>query len=275
MMKTAFIYTDAYLDYDYGPSHPLRIIRLKLTYELIKAYGLLDLPSVQFIPTIKAEEKKLTLFHSRDYLDVLKQANDGHLLGNAFSYGLGPGDNPIFPGFYDWSLWVAGATLQAVDFVADGKGGVAFNIAGGLHHALKSKASGFCYINDPVIGILRLLDRGKRVAYLDIDAHHGDGVQKAFYETDQVLTISLHESGYTLFPGSGHECEIGKGKGEGYSINLPFPPYTNDDLYLWAFEEVVPEVILAFSPDVVVTQLGVDTFFNDPLTNLHLSLRGY
>jgi acetoin utilization protein AcuC len=275
MLKTAFIYTDSYLDYDYGPSHPLRIIRLKLTYELIKNYGLLDLPSVQFIPTIKTEEQNLTLFHSRDYLDVLKQANDGHLPGNAYSYGLGPGDNPIFPGFYDWSLWVAGATLQAVDFVADGKGGVAFNIAGGLHHALKSKASGFCYINDPVIGILRLLDRGKRVAYIDIDAHHGDGVQKAFYETDQVLTISLHESGYTLFPGTGHEYEIGKGKGEGYSINLPFPPYTDDDLYLWAFEEVIPEVILAFSPDIVVTQLGVDTFFNDPLTNLHLSIRGY
>jgi len=275
MKETAFIYTDAYLDYDYGSSHPLQIKRLKLTYELIKAYGLLDLPSVQFIPTIKAEEEHLTLFHSKDYLDVLKQADEGHLKGNANSFGLGPGDNPIFPGLYDWSLWVTGATLQAVDFVTDGKGEIAFNIAGGLHHALRSRASGFCYINDPVIGILRLLDRGKRVLYIDIDAHHGDGVQKAFYETDQVLTISLHESGYTLFPGTGHEYEMGRGKGEGYSINLPFPPYTDDELYLWAFEEIVPELILAFSPDVVVTQLGVDTFYNDPLTNLHLSIEGY
>ncbi len=230
-MKTAFIYTDAYLDYDYGPIHPLRIIRLKLTYDLINACELLDLPSVQFIPTIKAEEKDLAAFHSEEYLNILKQANEGHLTGNAYSFGLGPGDNPIFPGLYNFSLLVTGATLQAVDFVADGKGEIAFNIAGGLHHAMRSRASGFCYVNDPVIGIMRLLSRGKKVAYIDIDAHHGDGVQKAFYETNQVLTISLHESGYTLFPGTGFEYEIGEGEGEGYSVNLPFPPYTDDEVY--------------------------------------------
>jgi acetoin utilization protein AcuC len=274
-VKTAFIYTDAYLDYDYGPTHPLRIIRLKLTYDLIKAYGLVDLPSVQFIPTVKAEEKDLAAFHSEEYLNILKQANEGHLTGNAYSFGLGPGDNPIFPGLYNFSLLLAGATLQAVDFVADEKGEIAFNMAGGLHHAMRSRASGFCYINDPVIGIMRLLSRGKRVAYIDIDAHHGDGVQKAFYETNRVLTISLHESGSTLFPGTGFEYEIGEGEGEGYSVNLPFPHDTNDDIYVWAFEEVVPELIHAFQPDVVVTQLGVDTFYDDPLTNLHLSILGY
>ena len=274
-MKTAFIYTDAYLDYDYGPTHPLRIIRLKLTYELIKAYGLLDLPSVQFIPTIKAEEKELAVFHSQEYMNMLRQANEGYLLGDAYFYGLGPGDNPIFPGLFNLSLLVTGATLQAVDFVAEGKGEISFNIAGGLHHAMKARASGFCYINDPVIGIMRLLSRGMRVAYIDIDAHHGDGVQKAFYGTDQVLTISLHETGYTLFPGTGFEYEIGEGEGEGYSVNLPFPSYTEDEVYVWAFEEVVPELVHAFKPDVVVTQLGVDTFYNDPLTNLHLSILGY
>jgi acetoin utilization protein AcuC len=274
-MKTAFIYTDAYLDYDYGPTHPLRIIRLKLTYELIKAYGLLDLPSVQFIPTIKAEEKELAIFHSQEYMNMLRQANEGYLLGDAYIYGLGPGDNPIFPGLFNLSLLVTGATLQAVDFVAEGKGEISFNIAGGLHHAKKARASGFCYINDPVIGIMRLLSRGMRVAYIDIDAHHGDGVQKAFYGTDQVLTISLHETGYTLFPGTGFEYEIGEGEGEGYSVNLPFPSYTDDEVYVWAFEEVVPELVHAFKPDVVVTQLGVDTFYNDPLTNLHLSILGY
>ena len=274
-MKTAFIYTNAYLDYDYGPTHPLRIIRLKLTYDLIKAYELLDLPSVQFIPTIKAEEKDLAAFHSEEYLEILKQANEGHLTRSAYYFGLGPGDNPIFPGLYNFSLLLAGATLQAVDFVADEKGEIAFNMAGGLHHAMRSRASGFCYINDPVIGIMRLLSRGKRVAYIDIDAHHGDGVQKAFYETNQVLTISLHESGSTLFPGTGFEYEIGKGEGEGYSVNLPFPHDTNDGVYIWAFEEVVPELIHAFQPDVVVTQLGVDTFYDDPLTNLHLSILGY
>jgi acetoin utilization protein AcuC len=274
-MNTALIYTDAYLDYDYGPMHPLRIIRLKLTYDLIKAYGLLNLPSVQFIPTIKAEEKELLTFHSREYLNILRQANEGHLVGDAYLYGLGPGDNPVFPGLFDWSLLVTGATLQAVDFVADGKGEIAFNIAGGLHHAMRSRASGFCYINDPVIGIMKLVSQGKRVVYIDIDAHHGDGVQKAFYETHRVLTISLHEAGYTLFPGTGFEYEIGEGEGEGYSVNLPFPPYTGDEVYLWAFEEVVPELVQAFKPDVLVTQLGVDTFYDDPLTNLHLSIFGY
>jgi acetoin utilization protein AcuC len=274
-MKTAFIYTDDYLDYDYGPTHPLRISRLKLTYELIKAYGLLGLPCVQFIPTVEAEEKDLAAFHSEEYLKVLKQANEGRLMADAYSYGLGPGDNPIFPGLYNWSLLVTGATLQAVDFVSEGKGEIAFNIAGGLHHAMRARASGFCYINDPVIGIIRLLSRGKKVAYIDIDAHHGDGVQKAFYGDNKVLTISLHESGHTLFPGTGFEYESGEGEGEGYSVNLPFPAYTDDQVYVWAFEEVVPELIHTFKPDVVVTQLGVDTFYNDPLTNLHISILGY
>ncbi|MGZ3493068.1 MAG: acetoin utilization protein AcuC [Thermodesulfobacteriota bacterium] len=274
-METAFIYTDAYLDYDYGPAHPLRIGRLKLTYELIKGYGLLDLPSAQFLPTLKAEQKELTVYHSEEYVNILKQANEGRFTGEAYLYGLGPGDNPIFPGLLDWSLLVTGATLQAVDFVVSEKGKVAFNIAGGLHHAMRSRASGFCYINDPVIGIMKLLSQGRRVAYIDIDAHHGDGVQKAFYESNRVLTISLHETGSTLFPGTGFEYEIGEGEGKGYSVNLPFPPYTDDEVYVWAFEEVVPELIHAFRPDIVVTQLGVDTFYNDPLTNLDLSILGY
>ena len=274
-MKTAFVYTDAYLDYDYGPTHPLKIIRLQLAYELIKAYGLLDLPFVQSVITRKAEEEDLALFHSREYLSILKQANDGHLQGGAYPFGLGPGDNPIFPGLYNWSLLVTGATLQTVDFVAKGEGEIAFNIAGGLHHAMKSRASGFCYINDPVIGILRLVNQGKRVAYIDIDAHHGDGVQAAFYKTNKVLTISLHETGYTLFPGTGFEHEIGEGEGEGYAVNLPLPPNTDDEVYVWAFEEIVPPLIKAFRPDVVVSQLGVDSFYNDPLTNLQLSIHGF
>ena len=271
-MKKAFIYTDAYFDYDYGLTHPLKIVRLKLAYELIKACGLLSLSSVQYIPTQKAEDEDLALFHSRDYLQALKQVSDGHLDQDVYAYGLGPGDNPIFKGLYDWSLWVVGATLQAIDFVMNGEGDIAFNIAGGLHHAQKSKASGFCYVNDPVVGISKLLRRGKRVVYLDIDAHHGDGVQWAFYGTPQVLTISLHETGYTLFPGTGFESEIGVGEGEGYSVNIPLLPYTDDETYLWAFEEVVPPLIRAYQPDLVVTQLGVDTFYNDPLTKLNLSI---
>jgi acetoin utilization protein AcuC len=274
-MKSGFVYTDAYFDYDYGPTHPLKIFRLKLAYELIEAYGLLGLPSVQLIPTRKAEEEDLALFHSREYLGVLKEASEGRLQRSAYQYGLGPGDNPVFRGVYDWSLWVTGATLQACDFVASGEKDIVFNIAGGLHHADSSRASGFCYINDAAVGILKLLKQGKRVAYVDFDAHHGDGVQRAFYRTDQVLTLSLHEAGYTLFPGTGYEYEIGEGVGKGYSVNLPFPPFTDDEVYVWAFEEIVPALLHGFKPDVVLTQLGVDTFYNDPLTNLHLSIRGF
>jgi acetoin utilization protein AcuC len=274
-MKTAFIYTDAYSDFDYGPTHPLKIIRLRLAYELIRAYGLLSLSTAQTIPTQRAGEDDLALFHSREYLKALKEASKGNFQGDLYAYGLGPGDNPVFPGLYEWSGLVTGATLQAVDFVAEGKGEIAFNVAGGLHHAMPSRASGFCYINDPVIGILRLLKRNLRVAYIDIDAHHGDGVQKAFYGTNRVLTVSFHETGNTLFPGSGFEYEIGEGEGEGYSVNVPFSPNTDDEIYFWAFEEVVPPLIDSFRPDVVVTQLGVDTFFDDPLANLGLSIRGF
>ncbi len=274
-MRSAFIYTEAYFDYDYGPTHPLKIIRLKLTYELIRAYGLLSLPSVQFIITRRAEEEDLVTFHSQEYLTHLRQANEDDVMGNAYAFGLGPGDNPVFPGLYNWSLLVTGATLQAVDFVASGDGEIAFNIAGGLHHAMASRASGFCYVNDPVIGIKKLLNQGMRVAYIDLDAHHGDGVQAAFYRTSRVLTLSLHESGGSLFPGSGFEYEIGEGEGEGYSVNIPFHPYTDDDAYVWAFEEIVPEFIHAFQPDIVVSQLGVDTFYNDPLAHLHLTIHGY
>ena len=274
-MKTGFVYTDAYFDYDYGPTHPLKIFRLQLTHDLIEAYGLLSLPSVQMIPTRKALDEDLALFHTRDYLEVLKGASEGRLQASAYRYGLGPGDNPVFKGLYDWSLWVTGATLQAGELVSSGEKDVVFNIAGGLHHADASRASGFCYVNDAAVGIRKLVTLGKRVAYIDLDAHHGDGVQRAFYDTDQVMTVSLHEAGYTLFPGTGYEHEIGEGIGKGYSVNIPFPPFAEDDVYVWAFEEIVPPLLEGFKPDIVVTQLGVDTFYSDPLTNLHLSTQGF
>jgi acetoin utilization protein AcuC len=274
-MRTAFVYTDRYGDYDYGPTHPLKIHRLKLTYELIRAYDLLSLPSVRLVETREATEEELSLFHSRDYLDVLKGASRGSSVGDAFPYGLGPGDNPVFDGLWEWSLLATGASLQCAQLVAQGEADIAFNIAGGLHHALRGRASGFCYVNDPAIAILWLVGRGKRVAYIDIDAHHGDGVQRAFYETNRAMTISFHESGNFLFPGSGFEYEVGEGEGEGYSINVPLHPFTDDETYLWAFEEVVPPLVRRFEPDVMVTQLGVDTFYSDPLTHLWLTTKGF
>jgi acetoin utilization protein AcuC len=274
-MRTALIYTERYADFDYGAAHPLRIARLKLTYELMRANGLLSLPSMRLIETRAASEEELALFHTRDYLDVLKHSSQGSPREDAYLYGLGPGDNPIFEGMWEWSLLASGASIQCAQLVAEGEVDVAFNIAGGLHHAFEDRASGFCYINDPVIAIYWLLDRGKRVAYIDIDAHHGDGVQRAFYGTNRVLTISLHESGTFLFPGTGYEIEMGVGERLGFAVNIPFHPLTGDETYVWAFEEIVPPLVRGFAPDVVVTQLGVDTFYGDPLAHLCLTTKGF
>jgi acetoin utilization protein AcuC len=274
-MKTAFIYTDDFAKFDYGPSHPLKTIRLKLTYELIKAYGLLSLRGVRLVEPAAATDEDLRLYHEADYLEMLKAADSGIEPPGAEYYGLGPGDNPVFRGLFEWSALVTGASIRAAELVEAGEAGIAFNIAGGLHHAMASSASGFCYINDPVIAIKSLLKKGRKVAYIDIDAHHGDGVQAAFYDTDKVLTISIHETGRLLFPGTGLETETGEGEGKGYAVNLPMPPYSDDELFLHAFEEVVPPLIGKFRPDIVVAQLGVDSFAGDPLTHLNYTNNGF
>ncbi len=274
-MKTAFIYSDDFAKYNYGPAHPLKPFRLKLTYELIRAYGLLALPDVCIVEAKPSTEEDLLLYHTRDYLDVLKAVNSGLEIPGEERYGLGVGDNPVFAGVFAWSRLVTGASLQAAALVDSGEVSIAFNISGGLHHALASRASGFCYINDPVIVIADLLKKGRRIAYIDIDAHHGDGVQEAFYHTDQVLTISLHESGQYLFPGTGFTAETGAGPGEGYAVNIPLPPSSDDELFVYAFNEVVPQLIERFRPDIVVGQLGVDTFRTDPLAHLNFTTNGF
>ena len=275
LMQTAFIYSDEFAKYSYGSGHPMRPVRLRLTYELIKAYGLLNLPHTQIIEARKATEKEILSFHTREYIETLKKADSGVIPEDAGQHGLGYGDNPVFKGVYDWSLYSAGASVQAAELVSSGKADIAFNICGGLHHAMADKASGFCYLNDAVIAIKYLLNMGKRVAYVDIDAHHGDGVQAAFYNTDKVLTISLHETGYALFPGTGFPEETGTGKGMGYSINLPFPSETDDEVFVMGFEEIVPVFVNKFKPDILVTQLGVDTFRTDPITHLNLTTNGF
>jgi acetoin utilization protein AcuC len=274
-MKTAFLYSDEFAKFDYGPSHPLKTLRLKLTYELVDAYGLLSLPHTRVVVAEAAEEKDALLFHDPDYLRILQASNDGIAPPGASRFGIGPGDNPAFKGLYRWSMLVLGASLQATAMVAGGETDIAFNMAGGLHHALPARASGFCYINDPVIAIMSLLKKGRRVAYVDIDAHHADGVQAAFYKTDRVLTISLHETGTMLFPGTGFAEETGEGAGKGYCVNVPMPPYSDDELFLYAFDEVVPPMLARFAPDVVVSQLGVDSFRADPLAHLNYTTYGF
>ena len=273
-MKTAFLYSERYFAYDYGVSHPLKVERLRLTYDLCKSYDLLSLPDTTQIETRPASESEILRFHAPEYVEILKRASCGEITGD-FSCGLGPGDNPSFPGLWEWSQLHTGASLQCAELVSGGKARIAFNIAGGLHHAGARQASGFCYINDPVLAIYHFLDKGKRVLYLDIDAHHGDGVQWAFYEDPRVLTVSFHQDGHTLFPGTGGLNETGRGKGLGYAVNIPMLPGTDDDMFWNGFESVVPVLMELFNPDVVVSQLGVDTFMDDPLAALELTTNGF
>jgi acetoin utilization protein AcuC len=274
-MTVGFVFTDDVLGYDYGPQHPLRVERLKLAKDLIEAYGMLDGPDILQETAAAATREDLLGFHTEPYIEVLKAANTGVSFPGLEQFGIGPGDNPVFPGMYDWSCLIAGASLIAGKLVAERKVDVAFSMAGGLHHARAARAAGFCYVNDPVLVILDLLKSGNRVVYVDVDVHHGDGVQWAFYDTDRVLTISLHQDGRTLFPGTGAVEEMGRGEGKGYSINVPLWPGTDDWLYLRAFDEVVIPLIQAYKPDVVVTQLGVDTFHGDPLASLDLTTQGF
>ncbi len=274
-MKTALIHSDQYTRFDYGPDHPLRMERLGLTWRLMEAYGLTTLAGVKVWAPEPADEAALARFHAGQYLEVLKAVSGGLHLPEAYRYGLGAGDNPVFPGLWEASCLAAGGSLLAARLVADGEAERAFHFAGGLHHAMPDRASGFCYVNDPVLAILALRERGWRVCYVDIDAHHGDGVQFAFYADPNVLTISTHERGDRLFPGTGFVEEHGEGAGQGYSVNVPLEPYTDDPVYHEAFEAVVPPLLGAFKPDVVVAQLGIDSHHTDPLTHLSLSIQGF
>ena len=272
-VTVAFVYNRRYSKFDYGPTHPLRVSRLPLTVALMESYGLLEHPDIQWIEAQPAHPDNLLSFHTEDYLAILRQANQGDYRKAFAMFGLGPGDNPIFTGVYDWAALLCGANIQAALLVAEGKADISFNPAGGMHHGHPRRASGFCFLNGAAVAIKALLDRGLRVAYVDIDAHHGDGVQNAFYATDQVLTISLHQTGQTLFPGTGHVQEIGTDQGRGYAVNLPFQDQTDDKIYLEAFDRIVPPLLRAFKPDILVTQLGVDALFSDPLANLILTDR--
>ena len=273
-MKTAFLYTGKYLDHHYGANHPLKVERLGLTYELCRAYGLFELQDSEFIETRPATESEILRFHTPQYVEFLKRASEGEIVWGS-SHGLGPGDNPVFPGLWEWSLLHAGASLQCARLISEGEARITFNIAGGLHHARADRASGFCYVNDPVLAILHFLEHDCRVLYLDIDAHHGDGVQWAFYDHPRVLTVSFHQDGSTLFPGTGSVEETGKGDGAGYSINVPMLPGTDDTVFLDGFFAVIPRLLERYKPGVVVSQLGVDSFRGDPLAALELTTNGF
>ncbi len=263
------IWDERYLGYDFG-DHPLNPVRLDLTIRLARSLGVLD--ALEVLPAHPADEAALLTVHDADYLAAVRRASDDPTFAG---YGLGTTDDPVFAGMYDASALVAGGSAIAARKVWSGEVEHAVNIAGGLHHAMRGYASGFCVFNDVVLAIRTMLDEGAaRVAYVDIDVHHGDGVQAAFYDDPRVLTISLHQDPRTLFPGTGLPTEVGVGAAEGTSVNVALPPGTDDDGWLRAFNAVVPGAVRAFAPDVLVTQCGCDTHHEDPLANLELSIDG-
>lgn len=275
-MKSVFLHNPKLNGYDFGHDHPFKPYRARLVHELCYRYGLLDHPWIKVIEPGTATEKDLLRFHTPEYVEALQAANSGYFDFQMQYYGLGSSDNPVFKGVYDFSRLILGATLLGAELIRTGEADVVFNCNGGLHHAKPAYAEGFCYVNDIALAIHAFLDQGyERILYVDIDAHHGNGVQDAFYDTDKVLFISLHQSGDTIYPGTGFENEMGTGAGYGYTVNLPLPQYTDDDAYVKAFKAVYPPLAEAYQPQLVVAQIGLDTLKRDPLTNLRCTNIGY
>ncbi|MGI8433880.1 MAG: acetoin utilization protein AcuC [Nocardioidaceae bacterium] len=270
----SIIFEDAFTRYDFGAGHPLAPVRVELTISLARALGVLDLPNVTVRPAPVASDELLSLIHAPAYISAVRDLSR-HPERADLAHGLGTADNPTFAGMHDASAHVVGATVEAARQVWTGESLHAVNISGGLHHAMASCASGFCIYNDPAVAIAWLLEQGARkVAYVDIDVHHGDGVQAAFYDDPRVLTISLHESPQTLFPGTGHVTESGGVDARGCAVNVALPAGTADAGWLRAFHAVVPPLLREFAPDVLVSQHGCDTHMDDPLAHLMVSVDG-
>lgn len=267
--ESLYFYTDGFNLYDFGPEHPFSPLRQSVTHSLIEACGLLKDGLVTDIEPLC--DDTLELIHTPEYIDVVKMAGqaDGRFPPQA---GIGLGDTPAFFSMHEAAALRVAATMQATEAVASGEALHAVNLGGGLHHAFADRAAGFCVYNDAAIAIEYLRRQyGWRVAYIDIDAHHGDGVQWCFYDKPDVLTISFHETGQSLFPGTGDIDEMGEGAGYGTSINVPLQPGTSDASWLDCFTMIVPELLQRFAPDLIISQHGVDAHHLDPLTNLQLS----
>jgi acetoin utilization protein AcuC len=267
----AVAWDDALTQYDFGPGHPMAPVRVALTIALAAQLDVLSAPPVTLFSPEPATDAELELVHDGEYIEAVRKA--GRELRPDLEFGLGTPDDPVFEGMHEASALVTGATLAAARAVWAGSALHGANISGGLHHAMRRSASGFCVYNDPAIAIEWLLSAGaERVAYVDTDVHHGDGVQAAFYGDPRVLTISLHEHPATLFPGTGLPGDIGTGEGTGYAVNVALPAGTGDRGWLRAFDAVVPELLRAFRPTVLVTQHGCDSHALDPLAHLELTV---
>ena len=275
-VSSALVWDPAVTGYRFRPDHPFNPRRLELAVSLIEALGLVDDGQARVVAPRTATEQELLAVHSREYLDAVRRFSGGEDRAGAHRWGLGTDDTPIFPGMHDITALVTGATIRAAELVMRGEVTRAFSICGGLHHAHRDRASGFCVYSDLAAAIAWIRrEHGGKVMYIDYDAHHGDGVQGIFYDDPDVLTLSLHESGRYLFPGTGFVDELGDGDGYGYSLNLPLEPFTEDGSWLDIHRKLIPEVMEAYRPDVVVLQSGCDGHSLDPLTHLRASTRLY
>lgn len=274
------VFDPSLTEYDFGPHHPMSPLRVALTMSLVEAVGLLDdgpggaAPALRMVPPPMASVELLRTVHDERLIEAVVRAG-GEPGYTAPALGLGTEDNPTFPHMHEASAHIVGATVEACRQVWSGESGHSANISGGLHHSMRHMASGFCIYNDVAVGIQWLLDHGaERVAYVDVDVHHGDGVQDVFYNDPRVLTISLHETGQVLFPGTGFASDDGGPDARGSSVNVALPPGTADTGWLRAFHAVVPPLVTEFAPDVLVTQHGCDSHREDPLAHLMLTVDG-
>jgi len=271
--RCAFVYSEDLLNYKFNTHHPFNQFRIKLTVDLLETLGALD-PANIITPRMALEEE-LSLIHDSHYIEAVKKAGKGQLSKEtAENYGLGTEDTPIFPNMHEASSWLVGGTLTAVDQVMTGNALHVLHLGGGLHHGFRGKASGFCVYNDTSVAIKYIQQKyHARVLYVDTDAHHGDGVQWSFYDDPNVCTLSIHETGRYLFPGTGNINERGQGHGYGYSFNIPVDAFTEDESWLEAYRTAFKEVAEYFQPDIILTQNGADAHYYDPLTHLSATMR--
>lgn len=260
--------------YRFSETHPMHPLRLDLTARLCTELGLFERPNLSVVAPPIATDEQLSTVHEAAYIQAVHEVSAHPEVPNE-ARGLGTEDNPAYAGIHEASARLAGGTLLGAEAILEQKALHVVNFGGGMHHATASKASGFCIYNDSALAIQRLLDGGVgKVLYIDVDAHHGDGTQSIFWNEPRVMTVSIHETGMSLFPGTGYANEIGGPDAEGTAVNIAVPPRTSDAAWLRAFHAVVPQLATAFAPEVIVSQHGCDGHRDDDLSNLRLTIDG-
>lgn len=265
------IYHPAYRNYSFGESHSFSPVRVEMMLDLLQSLG----HSVETVEPELAAKKDILGVHEDYYVRRVEALSAGEDVPDAAEYGLGTPDNPAFPGMDEAARWLVGGALHGARLIIEKGEKRVLQLGGGLHHARRNVASGFCIYNDLAIAINALTKLGLWVAYIDIDVHHGDGVQQILYDDRRVMTISFHESGKYLFPGTGDIHELGSGAGWGTKLNVPLEPFTDGESYLEVLDAVVPAALRQFRPGVLVVQSGADAHFDDPLADLMLNTRDY